>query len=116
MLKIAVPLANGMFSPHFGGAESLGLYLANEETRIVGAREVLPWPADQHGAPPAWMRDQGVCAVLAGRIGPSVRQTLDLQGIEVVQGVVGEDPKALVQAYLDGTLESAAENPRENND
>jgi len=108
MLKIAVPLAEGMFSPQFGGAESFGLYLANEDTRIVGAREVLPWPADQRGAPPAWTGDRGVCAVLTGRIGPSARLTLDLQGIEVVQGVVGEDPKALVQAFLDGSLASSA--------
>jgi predicted Fe-Mo cluster-binding NifX family protein len=108
-MKIAVPLAQGRFSAHFGGAEAFAFYTVDEGSRTVRGRELEAPPEHARGVFPMWLRAQGATVVLAGGMGPRASGILAQHGIEVVTGIREEDPDAVVRAYLDGTLVASNE-------
>jgi predicted Fe-Mo cluster-binding NifX family protein len=103
-MKIAVPVQDGSFCAHFGGADGFALYTVNLAKRTIGERVVGAPPEHGRGVYPSWLRRQGASVVLAGGMGPRAVAMLEQAGIEVVLGVDGGHPDALVQGYLDGTL------------
>jgi predicted Fe-Mo cluster-binding NifX family protein len=102
--KVAVPTAEGSFSAHFGRSTGFAVFEVDPQARTVLARQDLPTPAHTHGAYPALLRDHGVTVVLAGGMGPGAQNLFAEQRIQVVLGVSGDGPDALVTAYLDGSL------------
>ncbi|HOC44614.1 MAG TPA: NifB/NifX family molybdenum-iron cluster-binding protein [Thermoanaerobaculales bacterium] len=97
------------FSDHFGGADAFALYSVDTERRTVEGRQVLFPPEHGHGVYPMWLRQLGATVVLAGGMGPRASGMLTQHGIEVVLGVQGDDPDALVRSYLDGNLVAGGE-------
>ena len=108
-MRIAVPLLQGRFSEHFGGAETFAFYTVDEASRTVGERATGAPPEHGRGVFPMWLRQQGATVVLAGGMGPRAVDILAQHGIRVLLGIRGDDPDALVQAYLNGTLEATGE-------
>jgi ATP-binding protein involved in chromosome partitioning len=108
-MRIAIPLQQGKFSQHFGGAESFAFYNVDETSRAIGERHLDTPPEHGRGIFPVWLRNQGATVILAGGMGPRAIDILGQQGIEVVLGVRGEDPDAVVQSYLNGTLDASGE-------
>lgn len=108
-MKIAIPVHQGRFSEHFGGAEAFAFYTVDEDSRTIGERHLGAPPEHGRGVYPMWLRQQGATVVLAGGMGPRAADILALHGIEVVLGVHGKDPEALAKGYLDGTLEATGE-------
>ncbi|MGD8439619.1 MAG: NifB/NifX family molybdenum-iron cluster-binding protein [Holophagae bacterium] len=106
---IAVPLFEGKFSPHFGGADRFAIFTVDFERKEVAGHQLAAPPEHGRGIFPAWLRQQGVEAVLAGGMGPRAAQMLSTYGIDVVTGADGDDPEMLVRAYVDGTLETSGE-------
>jgi len=109
MKKIAVPVIGGRFSSHFGGADSFALFTVDGEDGGIVGRETPPAPPHEMGAFPRWLAAQGVETVLAAGMGPRAVDILQREGIEVVLGVGGDDPEALVVAYLGGELQATGE-------
>jgi ATP-binding protein involved in chromosome partitioning len=107
MTKIAGPLVAGRFSEHFGGAEAFGLFAVDVAKKSVLAKTTLQAPPHERGAFPRWLKEQGAQVILAGGMGPRAVQMFGHFGIEVVPGVVGSDPEAVVKAYLAGTLDTS---------
>jgi predicted Fe-Mo cluster-binding NifX family protein len=108
-MRIAIPLHQGAFSEHFGGAETFAFYTVDDERRDIGERTLEHSPEHNRGVFPLWLRNQGATHVLAGGMGPRAVDLLVHHGIEVVLGVTGDDPDAVVRAYLEGTLEATGE-------
>jgi predicted Fe-Mo cluster-binding NifX family protein len=108
-MKIALPLQQGRFSSHFGGAEKFMLLSVDVNSGEITDREVLSPPEHGRGVFPAWLRQQGASVILAGGMGPRAADIFAQNGIEVVFGVREEDPEAVVSAFLDGTLETSGE-------
>ena len=108
-MKIAVPIHQGKFSAHFGGAEAFVLYAVDETSRTIGERRLERPPEHGRGVYPMWLRQLGATVVLAGGMGPRAVSILQQHGIEVVLGVDGDDPDSLVRGYLDGTLVATQE-------
>ena len=106
---VAVPTLDRKFCPHFGGADSFALFRVDIATREVEGPRFASPPEHGRGVFPAWLREQGVEAVLAGGMGPRAAQMLTAYGIDVVSGVDGDDPDALARAYAGGTLETSGE-------
>jgi predicted Fe-Mo cluster-binding NifX family protein len=104
MGKVAVPTAEGSFSAHFGRSTGFAVFEVDPQTRTVLARQNLPTPAHEHGAYPALLRDHGVTVVLAGGMGPGAQNLFAEHRIQVLIGVTGDSPDALVASYLDGSL------------
>jgi predicted Fe-Mo cluster-binding NifX family protein len=114
-MKIAIPVHQGRFSEHFGGAEAFAFYTVDESSRALGERLLSAPPEHGRGVFPMWLRQQGVTVVLAGGMGPRAAGILAQHGIEVVTGIRGEDPDAVARGYLDGTLEASGEVCHEHN-
>jgi predicted Fe-Mo cluster-binding NifX family protein len=98
-----------MFSAHFGGAEFFAFYTIDEDRRTVRERTLTAPPEHGRGVYPMWLRQQGADVVLAGGMGPRASGILAQHGIEVVSGIQGGDPDAVVHAFLEGTLEASGE-------
>jgi predicted Fe-Mo cluster-binding NifX family protein len=109
MTKVALPMAAGQFSEHFGGAEAFGLFEVDEVTKAIVSKTTVEAPPHEKGAFPAWLRDQGTSVILAGGMGPRAVQMFEMFGIKVVAGVQGKDPAALVEAFLAGDLRATGE-------
>lgn len=106
---IAVPLRENKFSTHFGGAEAFALYTVDRSTREVKKRQDVVSPEHGRGVLPAWLRQQGATLVLASGMGPRASDILARYGIEVMLGIAGDDPDAVVQEFLEGTLRTTGE-------
>jgi predicted Fe-Mo cluster-binding NifX family protein len=107
MSRIAVPLASGRFTTHFGAAEQFALFDVDGTTRSIAGHQVIAPPAHERGVFPVWLRDQGVTTVLAGSMGPRAMQAFDRFGIEVALGIEYGSPEGLVQDYLLGLLQTS---------
>ena len=103
-MMIAVPIREGSFCSHFGGAEAFALYTVDETSRTISEHRQAAPPEHGRGVFPMWLRKQGVTTVLAGGMGPRASDIFAGHGIDVVLGAEGGDPEAMVQAFLDGTL------------
>jgi len=108
-MKIAVPISDGRFSSHFGGAEAFALYTVNEASRQVCEKNLAAPPEHGRGVFPMWLRQLGVTTVLAGGMGPRATNIFAGNGIDVVLGAAGDDPETMVKQYLEGTLEAGGD-------
>ncbi|HPK66319.1 MAG TPA: NifB/NifX family molybdenum-iron cluster-binding protein [Thermoanaerobaculia bacterium] len=106
MKKIAVPLAAGAFSSHFGGADAFAFFTAEEGSEEITSAAIVAAPPHEHGAFPRWLSEQGICAVLAGGMGQRASAILTAAGIDVVLGLEGGDPEVMARDYLAGRLTS----------
>ena len=114
-MKIAIPLHQGSFSEHFGGAEMFAFYTVDENDRSITLRSLDVPPEHGRGIFPSWLRKQGATVVLAGGMGPRAAGIIAQHGIHVVTGIRGEDPDSVAQGYLDGTLDATGEVCHEHN-
>ncbi len=108
-MRIAVPLQQGRFSPHFGGAETFAFYTVNPADRTIDECVFGQPPEHGRGIFPMWLRREGASVILAGGMGPRAVGMFAQHGIEVVLGIEGDDPDAVVKSYLDGTLEATGQ-------
>ena len=109
MVRVAIPLTEGRFSEHFGGAEAFGLYDVDEAEKRILTKTVVQAPPHERGAFPRWLYERGAEVILAGGMGPRALQMFDQFGIRVVAGVAGGEPAALVESFMDGTLAASGE-------
>ncbi len=102
---IALPLTeNDEFSPHFGGSAKAGLFEVDQERRLIVRTTTVVPPEPEPCGWADWLGAQGVKLFLAGGMGRGAQQRMAGAGIEVVVGVPAAEPRALVQAWLDGKL------------
>jgi len=104
-MRIAIPVAGGKLCPHFGHCEEFALIDADPEEREVLKEERIPAPEHQPGLLPRWLAEQGANVIIAGGMGSRAQALFQHQGIDVVTGVAAAEPAAIVQSYLDNTLE-----------
>jgi Mrp family chromosome partitioning ATPase/predicted Fe-Mo cluster-binding NifX family protein len=104
--RIAIVMAGGEVSPHFGRAEEF--MLVEVEGGEIRDREILRAPAHECGALPALFAQKGVGSVIAGGIGGGAMQHLEKAGIRVYTGAKGS-PEDALGSLLGGTLSSSEE-------
>ena len=103
-MRIAIPLAEGRLSMHFGHCECFALVDVDVEQKQVLKREDVDAPAHQPGLLPPWLAERGARLIIAGGMGSRAQALFSQQGIEVVVGAPPEAPELLVEEYLAGTL------------
>ena len=104
-MRIAIPIANGKLSAHFGHCEEFTLVDVNEQTKEIANVKKMQPPAHEPGALPKWLNEQKTNVIIAGGMGQRARQLFAQNNIDVVVGASAEDPNELVKSYLDNTLE-----------
>lgn len=101
-MKIAIPVAQGRLTPHFGhAAEFIVLLVKNEK---IEEKEYLTPPPHEPGVLPGWLHGLGVNVVIAGGMGQRALGLFRGKGIDVVTGARSLPPEQLVQQYLTDTL------------
>ncbi|MCD6174377.1 MAG: P-loop NTPase [Planctomycetes bacterium] len=105
-MKIAIPLAQGKLTLHFGHCEQFAIIDINEETKEIAGREDLTPPAHEPGVLPQWLHEQNVNVIIAGGMGQRAQQLFTQNDIKVVVGASSSTPEELVLAYLQDTLQT----------
>ena len=106
MEKIAIPLAEGKLTAHFGHCQEFAI-VEVEDNQIINKQVLVP-PAHEPGVLPQWLHEQGASVIIAGGMGQRAISLFQQQGIIVVTGAPTLDPEALVLSYLENTLESGS--------
>jgi predicted Fe-Mo cluster-binding NifX family protein len=105
-MKIAIPLAGGRLSAHFGHCERFALVDVDLTEKKMLKREDIDAPAHQPGLLPPWLAERGATLIIAGGMGQRAQGLFAEHGIQVIVGAPAETPERLVGDYLAGTLQS----------
>lgn len=103
-MKIAIPLAEGKLTMHFGHCASFALVEVDDQTKKILGREDIPAPPHEPGLLPPWLARQGAKMIIAGGMGQRAQQLFAQQGIQVVVGAPAESPEKLIADFFAGTL------------
>lgn len=105
-MKIAVPVANGVLSPHFGHCETFTILDADGDGKRITGSTVVDAPPHEPGLLPAWLAERGVDLIIAGGMGQRAQDLFGARNIGVVVGAPADTPENLAMAYLEGKLAS----------
>ena len=105
-MKIAIPIADGKLSMHFGHCEKFVMIDVDPETKAIEGSIELDPPAHEPGVLPRWLAEQKTNLIIAGGMGQRAQDLFTGQGIRVMVGAPAETPEQLVQSYLAGALET----------
>ena len=103
-MRIAIPLADGRLSLHFGHCDQFALIDADSESGAVGTPENVEAPPHEPGLLPRWLAEKGADVVIAGGMGRRAMDLFAQQGIEVIVGAPSDDPETIARAYVNRTL------------
>jgi len=103
-MRIAIPLADGMLSMHFGHCEHFALVDVDLTEKKILKREDIEAPPHEPGLLPKWLAERGVNMIIAGGMGQRAQSLFAEQGIQVLVGAASETPENLISDYLAGTL------------
>ncbi len=103
-MKIAIPLAGGRLSMHFGHCEHFALIDVNAAEKKIVGREDIKAPPHEPGLLPPWLAERGANVIIAGGMGQRAQSLFAEQGIQVLVGAASETPENLISDYLAGTL------------
>ncbi len=101
-MKIAIPLADGKLTAHFGHCQEFAL-IEVEGNEIMKQETLVP-PPHEPGVLPAWLHDLGVSVIIAGGMGGRALSLFEQNGIKVITGAQALEPEELVQSYLENNL------------
>jgi predicted Fe-Mo cluster-binding NifX family protein len=103
-MRVAVPVTDGKVATHFGHCSHFALFDADEATKVIVKKEVVPSPGHEPGFLPAWLAEEGASVVIASGMGSRAQAIFNDNRIQVVLGVLGDDPEEAVLDYLKGKL------------
>jgi predicted Fe-Mo cluster-binding NifX family protein len=107
-MKIAIPLAEGKLTMHFGHCASFAIVEVEEKTKKILKREDIAAPPHEPGLLPPWLAERGANIIIAGGMGQRAQALFAEQGIKVLVGASAETPEKLVSDFLAGTLQIGA--------
>ena len=105
-MRIAIPLADGRLSMHFGHCEQFAIIDVDPAAKITLKREDIAAPPHEPGLLPRWLREKGVHVIVAGGMGSRAQGLFAENGIQVIVGASAEDPAGIVKDYLNGNLQT----------
>lgn len=103
-MRIAIPLAQGKLSLHFGHCDQFAIFeIADDNKKAISRNDETP-PAHAPGVLPQWLGGIGVNVIIAAGMGQRAQQLFAQNGIQVVIGAQSGNPEEIVSAYLQSTL------------
>ena len=105
-MKIAIPLADGKLTAHFGHCQEFALI--DVEGKEITKKETLVPPPHEPGVLPAWLHDLGASVIIAGGMGGRAIDLFKQNSINVIIGAPALEPEELVKSYLNNTLATGA--------
>jgi len=105
-MRIAIPLAQGKLSLHFGHCDQFAIFDIDDSLKKVINRKDATPPGHEPGVLPRWLHEENVSVIIAGGMGQRAQQLFAQNDIKVVTGASGQTPEELVSAFLKDTLET----------
>ena len=102
VMKIAIPIAEGKLTAHFGHAAEFAI--VRVQGQEIKGKELLTPPPHEPGVLPKWLHELGVEVIIAGGMGQRALGLFGDNGIKVVTGAANHTPEELVKQYLTDTL------------
>jgi predicted Fe-Mo cluster-binding NifX family protein len=103
-MRIAIPLAQGRLSMHFGHCEFVALVDVDPVQKTILKREDIDAPPHEPGLLPRWLAERGANVIIAGGMGHRARTLFAEKGVQVVVGAPADTPERIVGDFLAGTL------------
>ena len=107
-MKIAIPTADGVLSPHFGHCQQFAILEVDPQTKLISKSEMLTPPPHEPGVFPSWLSQMGCSVIIAGGMGGRAVGMFEQNGIKVVMGAPNGKPEEIVTAYLNSKLATGA--------
>lgn len=107
-MKIAIPLAEGKLTSHFGHCKSFALVDVDDVQKKILKREDVDAPPHEPGLLPPWLAQRGVNMIIAGGMGQRAQQLFAQQHIRVLVGAPIETPEKLITDFLADKLQAGA--------
>jgi len=104
MQKIAIPVLDNKLSPYF--ASSLLFEIFHVEDQTIVKEYLITASSQESESLPLWLLKNDVTDVITREIEQKEINLFNQHKINVFVGVKHENPKDLVQGYIDGTLET----------
>jgi Mrp family chromosome partitioning ATPase/predicted Fe-Mo cluster-binding NifX family protein len=104
-MRIAIPLAQGQLSLHFGHCDQFAIFEIDDNKTITSRQDETP-PAHEPGVLPKWLGEIGVNIIIASGMGQRAQQLFTQNGIKVVVGASSGTGEEIIAAYLQGTLKT----------
>jgi predicted Fe-Mo cluster-binding NifX family protein len=105
-MRIAIPVTGGKVSAHFGHCEHFAVFEVDEEKGTIVGKQVFEPPTHEPGVLPRWLGGMQVNLIITGGMDRRAQSLFAENRIEVLCGVVEDEPEQIVQQYLDGQLVS----------
>jgi len=102
VMKIAIPIAEGKLTAHFGHAAQFAI--VHVENQEIKEKELLTPPPHEPGVLPKWLHELGVGVIIAGGMGQRALSLFGDNGIKVMTGAANHTPEELVRQYLTNSL------------
>jgi len=107
-MKIAIPVAQGRLSAHFGHCKQFAILEVDGQNETAFKKSVHDAPPHEPGLLPRWLHELGADVIIAGGMGQQAQQLFAQNGITVVVGAPAETPEQLATAYMAGSLRAGA--------
>jgi predicted Fe-Mo cluster-binding NifX family protein len=102
--RVAIPVINNMLSEHFGQCSHYEIY-ESDGRAAVWTKTAMPHEMSVSQLP-EWLEEQGITDVIAFRVNPAVIHQFASRKVNLFVGVPINTPQKLIEAYLQGKLES----------
>lgn len=107
-MRIAIPMAEGKLTTHFGHCERFALIDVDPGAKTILGKQEIEAPEHQPGLFPRWLAEKGATLIIAGGMGASAQKLFAESGIQVVIGAPVETPETLVASFMSGTLQTGS--------
>ena len=103
-MRYAVPIIDGKVATHFGHCSHFVFFDVDDMRNTIIKKEIVASPGHQPGLLPAWLAEEGASVVVASGMGSRAQGLFTENRIEVVVGVLGDDPEKAVLDHIGGML------------
>jgi Mrp family chromosome partitioning ATPase/predicted Fe-Mo cluster-binding NifX family protein len=108
MMRVAIPVCEGVLSMHFGHCEKFAMVDVDEGLKAIVGTTSVEAPPHEPGLLPGWLAERGVNLVIAGGMGGRAQQLFTEAGVKVIVGATSAEPESVVRDYLAGNLVTGA--------
>jgi len=108
MMRVAIPVCEGVLSMHFGHCEKFAMVDVDEGLKAIVGTTAVEAPPHEPGLLPGWLAERGVNLVIAGGMGGRAQQLFADAGVKVIVGAASAEPESVVMDYLAGNLVTGA--------
>jgi len=108
MMRVAIPVCEGVLSMHFGHCEKFAMVDVDEGLKTIVGTTAVESPPHEPGLLPGWLAERGVNLVIAGGMGGRAQQLFADAGVKVIVGATSAAPESVVLDYLAGNLVTGA--------